>query len=424
MDARQIAIFYRVHAQSRVLEEALRAENVPYQIVGGMRFFERAEVKDLIAYLRLIENPKSDADLLRAINVPARGIGDKTVELVLATAAERSISAYEALTALVQEGALSGAAKKKLVGFHRLMETLRAAASSTLPSALAGRVLEDTGYRHKLREDDTAESDARLGNLEELIGSIREYEQELDHSRETPTLSGWLERVSLVSAVDSMKDVPSVSLMTVHAAKGLEFTTVIITGLEEETFPYRGLESDAIDDLEEERRLAYVAITRARERLYMTHVESRTLFGRTRYLAPSRFLRDLPDTAVAREGVVRSAPPAWGASRPLEETPWIRRPTWQDSLDRARTRLGITPGESQPAPRALEPGERVIDRDAFDDVAADDGDVQLRPGDRVRHKKFGRGVVERIEHDGNVTVVARFPGYGTRRVLAEWLELG
>ncbi|MBK8999007.1 MAG: UvrD-helicase domain-containing protein [Myxococcales bacterium] len=415
VDARKIAVFYRVHAQSRVLEEALRAENVPYQIIGGMRFFERAEVKDLVAYLRLLDNPKSDADLLRIINVPARGIGDKTVELVLDAAAERSVSALEALSALVREGALSGAAKSKLAGFVELMDRLRAAAAELTPSELAGHVLEETGYRKRLRDEDSAESDARQENLQELIGSIREYEEEADQKGEAPSLSAWLERVSLVSAVDAAKDVPSVSLMTVHAAKGLEFTTVLLTGLEEETFPYRGMDSDGIDDLEEERRLAYVAVTRARERLYVTHAEARTLFGRTSYKSPSRFLRDLPDEAVSREGPPRPAPYISPTRRDFDDeysAPRPRAPAWQAAVDKARARMGTAA-----------PGERVIDREAFDDIADADS-PHIRPGDRVRHKQFGRGVVERVEHDGSVTVVARFPGFGSRRVRAEWLEPG
>jgi ATP-dependent DNA helicase UvrD/PcrA len=399
VDPREIAIFYRVHAQSRVIEEAFRSENLPYQIIGGMRFFERAEVKDLVAYLRLLENPKSDADLLRIINVPARGIGGKTVELVLDTAQERAVSAFEALSTLVREDALTGAARKKLTAFHHLLEELRTDAVDAAPSQIAGIVLEKTGYRERLREDDTAESDARLGNLEELIGSIREYEGEAETLGEAPSLGGWLERVSLVAAVDAMKDVPSVSLMTVHAAKGLEFESVFITGLEEETFPYRGLESDEIDDLEEERRLAYVALTRARRRLWLTRTSMRTLFGRTRYNAPSRFLEDLPPDAI-------DAP---DPTRPAPSFASVARDDWAPPNRPARF-------------AALTPGERVVDREMFDDVVDDDA-VGIRPGQAVRHKQFGRGVVERVEHDGKITVVARFPGFGTKRVLADWLKL-
>jgi DNA helicase-2/ATP-dependent DNA helicase PcrA len=361
VDAREMAVFYRVHAQSRVLEEAFRSEGVPYQIIGGMRFFERAEVKDLVAYLRLLQNPRSDADLLRIINVPARGIGDKTVELVLETSAERSMGAYAAISTLVAEERVTGAAKKKLAAFWQMMEGLRLEARELTASRLAGRVLEATGYRDRLRDIDNAEADARLGNLEELIGSIREHEDEAAHRETEATLSTWLERVSLVSAVDSAKDIPSVSLMTVHAAKGLEFTTVFLTGLEEEIFPFRGLTSDQIDDLEEERRLAYVAITRARKRLFITHCGIRTLFGKSKYLTPSRFLSDLPKDAIVLEGKQRSL------STPGMEFPgrerfggWSgrgREPDW------GQVNRGI-----EKARRALQLGERVVDTEAFDDI--------------------------------------------------------
>ncbi len=356
--ASEIAVFYRIHAQSRVLEEALRTANLPYQIVGGMKFFERAEVKDLIAYLRLVDNPRSDADLMRVINVPTRGIGQKTVNRLLEIASFRSTSGYDAIDAALADSGLGTGAKKKLSAFRDLMETLRDAALGLGPHALAGRVLEETGYRQVLRDADTAEADARLENMEELLGSIHEYEEELSQSGETPTLGGYLERIALVSAVDTMQDAPKVSLMTVHSAKGLEFTTVCVTGMEEEMFPYRGMSGDEPEELDEERRLAYVAITRARERLFITHAAARTIFGQTRYQAPSRFLDDLPEATIVREGSPWSAPastaPAWrssgfaGPARPA-----------------ARFRsFGETP--------RVAPGTRVVDRDAFDDIPSDE----------------------------------------------------
>ena len=196
VEASDIAVFYRVHAQSRVLEEAFRVENIPYQIVGGTKFFERAEVKDLLAYLRLVENPKSDADLLRIITVPARGIGQKTVQKILDVAAERALSAYRALEAALRDDELGTGPAKKLQAFYDLMEGLRDAAMRLGPRDLAAEVLEATGYRDRLQNDDSAESDARLENLEELLGSIAEYEEETHEAGEPPTLSGYLERVS------------------------------------------------------------------------------------------------------------------------------------------------------------------------------------------------------------------------------------
>jgi DNA helicase-2/ATP-dependent DNA helicase PcrA len=389
----QIAIFYRVHAQSRALEEALRAENVPYQVIGGMRFFERAEVKNLVAYLRLVLNPKSDADLERIINVPARGIGDKTVDLIRNLAAENTSSMYEALEHALRSGEAPTAAKKKLEGFRALIENLRRGASAESPSALAERVLDETGYRKMLVEADDAESDARLGNLEELVGAIADYEDEAAESDEPATLAGWLERVTLAAAQDALEDAPKVSLMTVHTAKGLEFHAVFLTGMEEEIFPYRGVSGRDPEELDEERRLAYVAITRARERLVITHASMRSLFGTTRWLEPSRFLGDIPEEVVRHEG----------------QTP-VRR----DSMLTSRSSSWMPP--TRPV---LAPGTRIVERD---EEPASDDEGGLRPGDHVRHRRYGRGVVERVEGGAPPIVVARFGPHGSRRIVSSYLE--
>ena len=400
---REIAVFYRVHAQSRVLEEALRAAGIAYQIVGGMKFFERAEVKDLLGYLRLVDNPRSDADLLRVINVPARGIGPKTVDRLLHTAKERETSLYDALGPTIEEGGLKLAARAKLEAFRELMGELRQEAKSTTPAELAERALELSGYRQVLREEDTAESDARLENLAELVGSIREYEEHALQTGQEAGLGGYLERVSLISDVDTMQDTECVTLMTVHSAKGLEFEAVLLTGMEEETFPYRGLESGSVEELEEERRLAYVAVTRARERLFMTHAAVRTIFGQTRYLAPSRFLADLPESAVKREGN------PWGFS----VDPYARGGPYGGAARRA---------DAPTAQRRLQPGERTVEYDTFDDFAdSAEAAVAVRPGDTVYHRQFGRGVVRSVQQGSSPTVVAHFPGFGQRKVRADYL---
>src|SRR5450755_763376 len=388
VSADQIAVFYRVHAQSRTLEEAFRGANQPYKIVGGMKFFDRAEVKDLLSYLRLIDNPMSDTDLVRVINTPARGIGNKTVEHLLNVASESAMSAYDAIDSVARAAELGSAARKKLAGFKALLEGLREEAKGLSPHALAGRVLEVTGYRNLLIKDDTAESDARLGNLEEMVGSIADYEQELGGDEEA-TLSGYLERVSLVNATDTLEGSATVSLMTVHSAKGLEFRSVFITGMEEEIFPYSRVSHEEPEEVDEERRLAYVAITRARERLYIIHAGTRTLFGKTRYSSPSRFLRDLPAEAVLREGT------AW------QSAPYAR------------------PYQS-PRAVSLPVGTRVVEREAEDSQVGEG--VEVRPGSRVRHKKFGEGVVERVDFGSAPTVVAKFKEHGTRRIHAKFLE--
>ncbi len=440
-DPRSQAIFYRIHAQSRVLEEALRGAAIPYQIIGGMKFFERAEVKDMLSYLRLIENPQSDTDLMRVINVPARGIGGKTVSRLLDLAAENTNSLIVALEMALADSQFSGSADKKLKSFFDLLNDLRVAKESLSPAELLERILEQTGYRSLLEKDDTAESDARLENLAELVGSLREYEAEAPDTGEAPTLAGYLERVALVAAVDTMEDAPAVSLMTVHSAKGLEFDQVWLTGMEEETFPYRGLDGEDPEELDEERRLAYVAITRARKQLFITHAGARFLFGRTKYLSPSRFLDDLPPEVVRREGEVAPRQSylggaSWGgAARGTASgasstwrngyTPGGRNPGWDQT---SQVSAG---GRVAQASLQLKPGERFVEREEGSDEAHVDADfdvsdgrepIVVRPGQKVRHKKFGRGIVERVESGTTPTVVARFPGYGPKRIVAEFLE--
>ena len=419
--ADSVAIFYRVHAQSRTLEEALRKGNVPYQIIGGMKFFERAEVKNLLGYLRLSINPSSDADLARVINTPTRGIGDKTVEHLLNVASETSVCAFDAIPQAQRE--LGTGAAKKLGAFKALIESLQLEATRLSPSELCGHILEVTGYREILRKEDTAESDARLGNLEELVGSIQDYEEEASERGETPSLSGYLERVSLVAATDAQKSGPMVSLMTVHSAKGLEFDAVFLTGMEQEMFPYRGIASGEDEELEEERRLAYVAITRARRRLTITYAGSRTLFGQTRYLDRSQFLDDLPQAAIKLEGSVRAARSAGGSAGSRYGGGYVGgyssggyRSRGSGFEGQRYTGSGI--GKDH-AP--LAPGSRVVERDEYSQDASTEGQA-VRPGSHVRHARFGEGVVQSVDGGMKPSVVANFPGFGEKRILLEFLE--
>ena len=432
--ADSMAVFYRVHAQSRTLEEALRRGNVPYQIIGGMKFFERAEVKDLLSYLRWSVNPQSDADLARVINTPARGMGDKTVEHLLNVASESSTCAFDAIPQAQRE--LGTAANKKLGAFKTLLENLQIEAARLAPSELCGHILEVTGYRELLRKEDTAESDARLGNLEELVGSIQDYEEAAGERGETPSLSGYLESVALVAAIDSQKNGPMVSLMTVHSAKGLEFDAVFLTGMEQEMFPYRGIASGEDEELEEERRLAYVAITRARRRLTITYAGSRTLFGQTRYLDRSQFLDDLPEDAIKREGSARAARTSsygggsygggsgvgsrYGAGYVGGYSPGGYRNKSGDSFEGQRYTGGNTAGGSRGG-APLAPGARVVERDEYSQDGGGEGQA-VRPGSHVRHVRFGEGVVKSVEGGIKPSVVANFPGFGEKRILLEFLE--
>ncbi len=412
---REMAVFYRIHAQSRVLEEALRVANVPYQIVGGMKFYERAEVKDALSYLRVLVNPQSDVDFLRIVNVPARGIGQTSIERLTAFASSRGLQVHDALAKLDEATDVPTAAKKKLAGLRDLLEDFCAFERQHAASDVLDRILEKTGYRDALKNEDSAEADARLENLAELIGSIRDYEAEMQAAGEKGSLSGFLERVSLQSDTDQMEEEGRVTLMTVHSAKGLEFERVILTGMEEEMFPYRGMDPGGEEELEEERRLAYVAITRARKHLALTHTSMRQIFGTTRWGRPSRFIGDLPAESIVQK-----------ATRSASQRPQ------QSYVERARETRDYAPMPSwfqkkQPTVQRAA-GERYVDKEFFADTSAgseggDSESGELRRGARVLHSRFGEGEVRRIEASSEPAAVVFFPGWGEKKVLARFLRL-
>jgi DNA helicase-2/ATP-dependent DNA helicase PcrA len=378
-----VAVFYRTHAQSRVIEESLRSANIGYRIIGGMRFYDRAEVKDLLAYLRVMTNPADDMSLLRIINTPARGIGKTTVTRLLDFAAEQGRSLSELLD---DEGVLAqfgSAARKRLGAFHGLMSGLRDVAASGAPLGEVGaELVNHSGYAEMLRHDDTPEADARFQNIQELVASMDEFEREHPES----TLAGFLENVTLQTSADEAAGGDRVTLMTVHAAKGLEFPVVMVTGLEEQVFPFKGIDPwEDPDELEEERRLAYVAFTRAKQRLVLSFAAVRRIFGQQRVGIPSRFLTELPG----------------------EDVEWIG----------ARS--------SSPARASAPEGPRRDTNDSYVDYSegSDLSDLEgLRRGVQVRHPKFGVGEVTEVMQGSPPRVSVRFPGWGTRKIIASYLE--
>ena len=378
-----VAVFYRTHAQSRVIEESLRSANIGYRIIGGMRFYDRAEVKDLLAYLRVMTNPADDMSLLRIINTPARGIGKTTVTRLLDFAAEQGRSLSELLD---DEGVLAqfgSAARKRLGAFHGLMSGLRDVAASGAPLGEVGaELVNHSGYAEMLRHDDTPEADARFQNIQELVASMDEFEREHPES----TLADFLENVTLQTSADEAAGGDRVTLMTVHAAKGLEFPVVMVTGLEEQVFPFKGIDPwEDPDELEEERRLAYVAFTRAKQRLVLSFAAVRRIFGQQRVGIPSRFLTELPG----------------------EDVEWIG----------ARS--------SSPARASAPEGPRHDSNDSYVDYSegSDLSDLEgLRRGVQVRHPKFGVGEVTEVMQGSPPRVSVRFPGWGTRKIIASYLE--
>jgi DNA helicase-2/ATP-dependent DNA helicase PcrA len=430
--ADELAVFYRINAQSRVFEEAFRASKIPYQIIGGMRFFERAEVKDVMSYLRLIENPASDADFLRIVNTPARGIGDRSVEQLIACSGRNQTNLWNALPLALEDGSLPSAACKKLAGFHDLMSTLRADAERLSPAQLAEEVLLRTGYRKLLKDADTPEADARAENIAELVGSLQEFELDCEAAGDVPTLANYLERVSLVADIDASTGGKSVLLMTVHSAKGLEFESVYLTGMEEEVFPYRGLDGKSSEELAEERRLAYVAVTRARKRLQISYAGARTLFGKTRYLAPSRFLSDLPREVCEHDGRP-SAVGSYSLQSNYGRSYGGTTPSGRgDSASRFSSNSGGYAGYRAPrkydefdqsVPEEVSPGSGseafdVTDGATFENLPRLRVNA-MRPGMPIAHARFGLGTLRSVSPGEPAKVVATFPGWGEKKILAD-----
>ncbi len=377
-------VFYRTNAQSRVFEEVFRALNIPYRVVGGMRFYERAEVKDLIAYMRLNQNRADHTAFIRIINTPARGIGKTTVDKLVAVAARRNISAWEAIE-YASEAGITAAGIRKLLAFRDMVESWQDDLSRG-PAHLAGRIIEDTGYVDRLELENTAEADAKIENIKELVGSIEDFETDAQE----PTLDSYLELVVLQSDVDAAKfDGEEVTLMTVHSAKGLEFDVVYVTGMEEGLFPFRKSEDamygGAPETMDEERRLGYVAMTRAKQRLFLTRAVSRKLFGSSRSNPPSRFLSDVPYEIV--KDLSPDPPPAVSL---------LRRQPKKD------------------------PQEVWVDH-SFDQSCES---ISVQPGQTVRHPKFGQGRVISVHPGATPKVEVEFPAFGRKRILLSYLEFG
>ncbi|MEN6626515.1 MAG: UvrD-helicase domain-containing protein [Candidatus Sumerlaeia bacterium] len=363
----EIAVFYRVNALSRVVEDQLRQAGINYRVIGGIKFYDRAEVKDLLAYLRLVVNPRDGVALARVINKPARGIGDKSINALFQDAAAKNISLYDALVAHKDDksGALSGKAR---VGANALITQLAQwteYADNHAPHETLDRILRDTGYEESLGAESDIEAITRRENVAELISALEQFIEE----KPDAALADFLERVALVSAQDEMTEGEAVSMMTMHCAKGLEFKAVFIIGMEDPIFPsQRAVEEQG--NFEEERRLFYVGITRARDMLFLSRADSRTLHGRPCYNTPSLFLREVPSELMR---TLDDARREWG-ERARERAERPERPTMR---------------ESRPAP---EP--EIIERPSG-------GGGKFSLGQRVTHERLGEGEIIGIRGEGD-----------------------
>ena len=408
-----IAVLYRTNAQSRAIEDSLMRESIPYKIIGGVRFYERKEIKDALAYLKLIINPHDDVSLRRVINVPARGIGKGVMDSLqaispdavaadapplLAAGLQEVVSArslWARLLYAVDEQKLAGRAVAALRAFRDLIAGLFDAARQDPVSTLIGKMLDRTGYLNDLRDENSEEANERIENLMELVSASREYEtREADAS-----LGGFVDRLSLLSEADeeSGKRDARVWLMTMHAAKGLEFPMVVIAGMEEGLFPHSRSGEDE-EELEEERRLCYVGMTRARSHLVLTGAARRRVFGEYQSCEPSRFLDEIP-----AELVDRMAPAA---------------PRYDGGFAHAHY-------EFRTNPYGRKGGARFREREpAYAYENEDQSSPDIRTGMRVRHAQFGVGTVTAVEeHNDDVKITVRFNSVGVKKLLAKYAKL-
>ena len=406
------AVLYRMNAQSNTLEQALVKSGVPYRIVGGHRFTDSQEIRDVAAYLRVLYNPADQISLRRIINQPRRGIGEATVQAAVQAADGMGLTLYEVLQHAADYPSVARSAAKTAL-FFSMMDRLRALAEDPQVPVheLYQQVLEQTGYL-KMWQDMGESEQERVENLREFASSILQYEQECG-PEEPPTLGGFLENYALMTDIDNYDaDAPAVVLMTMHAAKGLEFPVVFLPGFEEGIFPSQQ-SLFTPEDLEEDRRLCYVAITRAKEQLYLLHTAGRMLFGNTMRNRPSRFMDDIPDRLLDRQNRRRGVPAyGWGTSG-------LRGRSFQDGARRFDDD-DQTP-HFRPAPRAA--AGLDISVLSTQKPAAAPG-TAYEPGQVVRHKVFGRGVVRAAKPMGGDTMLTVvFDGAGEKRIMANYAKL-
>jgi DNA helicase-2/ATP-dependent DNA helicase PcrA len=384
---RDIAVFYRTNAQSRVIEEALRNERIPYVMFGGVKFYSRMEVKDVLAYLRILSNPADSVSARRIINVPARGIGSVTVNKIAAFEAEAG-GFLPACRRALDRGALKGAAAAKVQAFVDLIDDFSQRATETPYPELTADLIDKTGYGPQLRAERTEEARNRMDNLQQLLTGMEE------HFGREGTLGEYLEEVALITDLDSYdQSLDRVTLMTLHAAKGLEFPVVFMVGMEEGLFPHNR-SNDGQEELEEERRLCYVGMTRTMEKLYLTHARRRRIFGDYQFNPPSRFLGEVPNQLLDQ--------PAVGGLHKA-----------------AGHNLASLFDQAEPD---LPDDDPFIDDDEVRMVP--DAEEGLRIGLQVRHIKFGVGTVRRIEGEGdNQKVTVYFHRFGPKKLLVKFAGL-
>ena len=424
-----IAILYRMHALSRVLEETLMRAGIPYHVYGGTRFYDRREVRDVLAYLRVIQNPADDISLSRIINVPKRAIGDSTVEQLTQYARQNDMSLYAAVAA--PPDTLASRARKSVNDFSSLIVSLLLAKEMLPLSELVQKVIDDSGLIAQYQKEENEENQARIENIREFMGAVTEFEQK----SEDKSLFAFLENVALVTELDNQDSAPSfVTMMTLHSAKGLEYDAVFMSGMEEGIFPSaRAMQED--NRVEEERRLCYVGVTRARKLLHLSYARRRMLFNQMQFNAPSCFLQEIPKRLIREEQSSAAQSASYGYGAPAARgAGWgsyggsgmRRQGGYQDNESRPQYGYGDTmPQRRAPAPKApARPAQQPWNipgvQRGFVPSPARSVQVQLfKVGDKVQHPKFGKGVIREVTGSGDAARLhIVFPVFG-EKVLAQ-----
>jgi DNA helicase-2/ATP-dependent DNA helicase PcrA len=419
----RVAVLYRTNSQSRQIEEALRRYGRKYIVVGGFSFYQRAEVKDVLAYLKVLTSPQDSISLLRIINTPARGLGRTTVEQIEQYGLTHGTSLWGALEKMLEERAFPGRAEAALSAFHRMMTEIASTLKTASVADILRAVLERTGYRKMLEDEGTPDAQSRLANLDELLNAAVDANERGESMRE------FLDHAALVADADSNDERAPVSLLTMHNAKGLEFPVVFVAGMEEGLFPHsRSLDSEA--QMEEERRLCYVGMTRAEKRLYLSWARYRRRFGggQPEQSIRSRFLKEVPATLLHP---VRGDSPASGRQVDLySERHEVRESARKNlytgktynSVENIRqffTERGVQP--AVPAANAAAPARTVPAPVAPPRVGSPVAKKKIGPGSTVQHATYGRGTVVRLEGSGEDTkLTVNFPGYGIKKIVAKY----
>ncbi len=404
------AILYRTNAQSRLFEEKFVAAGIPYKIVGGVNFYARKEIKDLLSYLKTVDNGRDDLAVRRIINVPRRGIGATTINRVQDYADRNGMSFYDALCNAQQIPSI-GKAAAKIQMFTGFIQGLRARADYLSVEAMLEEIIEDTGYVRDLELEETEEANARIENIDELISKAAAFDEET----ENPSLNGFLEEVALVADIDDLENGSDyVVLMTLHSAKGLEFPNVYMAGMEDGLFPsYMTITSDDPMEIEEERRLCYVGITRAKERLTLTGARMRMVRGETRYSKVSRFVKEIP------EALLRGEMP----KEKITEMP--DRSSYQSAKKSFQSRPFGSVYQDRFSKSAYGNGGRATTgARSFDSGATAGKTLDYKEGDRVKHMKFGEGTVQKILAGGrDFEVTVDFDKVGVKKMFASFAKL-